>query len=71
LGMSRQYFVTLLESGDIPFHKVGSHRRVYFKDLRTYAKKRDANRRDGLNRLFKRMDLEGHYDTETKDEDAK
>lgn len=45
LGMSRQYFVTLLEAGQIPFHRVGTHRRVYFKDLRQYSQKRDAEQR--------------------------
>ena len=44
LGMSRQFFVTLLESGKIPFHRVGSHRRVNFKDLREYARTRDKQR---------------------------
>jgi excisionase family DNA binding protein len=70
LGMSRQFFVTLLESGQIPFHRVGSHRRVYFKDLRDFEKKRDAERRAGLNRLFKRLRDEGRYDTDYTGEGA-
>lgn len=64
LGMSRQYFVTLIESGRIPFHRVGSHRRVYYKDLRQFARERDKARRSGLGNLFKRLNEEGHYDTE-------
>jgi excisionase family DNA binding protein len=64
LGMSRQYFVTLLESGQIPFHRVGSHRRIAFKDLRDYEIKRDAERRSRLGGLFKRLQTEGHYDTD-------
>ena len=63
LGMSRQYFVTLLESGQMPFHRVGSHRRVYFKDLLEYAKGRDAVRRKGLNRLFNEVKDAGLYDS--------
>ena len=63
LGMSRQYFVTLVESGQIPFHRVGSHRRVYFKDLRDYAKKRDTDRRAGMKRLFDEVQQAGRYDT--------
>lgn len=63
LGVSRQHLVTLLESGQIPFHRVGTHRRVYFKDLLDYAKKRDSGRRESLKRLFKEVQDGGHYDT--------
>ena len=70
LGMSRQYFVNLLEKGEIPFHRVGSHRRVYFKDLHAYSKKRDAERRTGLNKLFKTLRDGKQYDTDYTGEDA-
>lgn len=70
LGMSRQFFVTLLESGAIPFHRVGSHRRVYFKDLIKYAKDRDKQRRGTLSELFKRLSDDGHYETEYTGEGA-
>ncbi len=36
LGVSRPYFVKLLEEGRIPFRKVGSQRRVRFDALRRY-----------------------------------
>jgi excisionase family DNA binding protein len=62
LGMSRQFFVTLLESGQIPFHRVGSHRRVYFKDLRDYSRKRDGERRTGMKQLFDEVKQAGLYD---------
>ena len=70
LGMSRQHFVTLLESGQIPFHRVGSHRRVTFKDLRDYAKKRDAGRRARLGALFKKVKDAGLYDADYSGENA-
>ena len=62
--MSRQYLVKLLEGGEIPFHRVGSHRRVTFKDLRTYEKRRDADRRKSLGGLFSKLQQEGYYDTD-------
>ena len=64
LGMSRQFFVGLLESGKIKFHRVGSHRRVYFKDLREYAAMRDKERRATLSGLFQTMQQSGHYDVD-------
>jgi len=64
LGMSRQYLVKLLEAGEIRFHRVGSHRRVTFKDLRTYEKRRDADRRKGMGALFSKLQQEGYYDTD-------
>lgn len=40
LGMSRPTFVKLLESGGIPFEKVGRHRRVQLRDVERYARAR-------------------------------
>lgn len=64
LGMSRQYFVTLIESGKIPFHKVGSHRRVLLRDLRDFTKTRDKDRRSALDNVFETIEKEGHYKSE-------
>jgi excisionase family DNA binding protein len=71
LGMSRQFFVNLLESGQIPFHRVGAHRRVYFKDLLDFQKKRDKERREALNKLFNAVEEAGHYDKTLPAEDEK
>lgn len=70
LGMSRQHLVTLLETGAIPFHRVGSHRRVSFMDLRAYARDRDKQRRANMSELFKRLRDEGQYDSEYRGEGA-
>ena len=62
LGVSRQHLVDLLEAEEIPFHRVGTHRRVYFKDLLAYERRRDASRRKALNKLSKEVDEAGLYD---------
>lgn len=62
LGVSRQHLVDLLEDGKIPFHKVGTHRRVEFSDLLAYEKKRDTDRRKALSSLFKKVHEAGLYD---------
>lgn len=62
LGVSRQHLVNLLEGEEIPFHRVGTHRRVYFKDLLAYESLRDADRRKTLDRLMKQVDDAGLYD---------
>lgn len=63
LGVSRQFFVTLLETGQIPFHRVGAHRRVYCKDLAEYRQKRDQERRERLDKLFTAVEDAGVYET--------
>jgi len=45
LNVSRPHLVKLLESGNIPFKKTGSHRRILLQDLITYEKK-IANERE-------------------------
>ena len=62
LGMSRQFFVDLLEKKEIPFHHVGTQRRVYLKDLLAYQHNRDRSRHDKLGTLFQAADNAGVYD---------
>ena|SRR6266404_6420239 len=71
LGVSRQFFVNLLESGEIQFHRVGAHRRVYFKDLLDFQRKRDKERREAMNKLFNAVDEAGLYDKTMPAEDEK
>jgi excisionase family DNA binding protein len=63
LGVSRQHLVNLLEQKEIPHHKVGTHRRVSFKDLLLYEKKRDKTRREVLDKLNAEVEAAGLYDS--------
>jgi len=62
LGVSRQYVVRLLESGAIPFHHAGTHRRVFFKDLVRYQQERSRSRKATLDAMTDEMVQAGVYD---------
>ncbi|MBI5920963.1 MAG: helix-turn-helix domain-containing protein [Betaproteobacteria bacterium] len=51
LNISRPFLVQLLEKGEMPFHKIGTHRRVRYQDVIDYKKGIDAERRKVLNDL--------------------
>ena len=61
LSVSRQFLVQLLEQGQIPFHKVGTHRRVYVRDLLAYKSKREAARRKAWRDLVQAEIEDGTY----------
>lgn len=62
LGMSRQFLVNLLSQGELPFHMIGTHRRLYARDVLAYKSKRDSSRRKTLDDLAKAEYAEGTYD---------
>jgi excisionase family DNA binding protein len=53
LNVSRPHVIKLLEKGEIPHKKVGSHRRILLQDILKYESNLKSNRRKKLNALAK------------------
>ncbi len=51
LGVSRPHLVGLVDKGEIPHHKVGTHRRIFFRDLLQYRKERLGQSKAALDAL--------------------
>ena len=62
LGVSRQFFVRLLDDDKLPFHRAGTHRRVYLKDVLEFRKRRDQQRKGSIERIAKEEVAHGTYD---------
>src|SRR5262249_18148233 len=62
LGMSRPFFIKLLETGAMAHHRVGNQRRVYLRDVLQYAHKREQERQAALNRLSRHAFDTGLYE---------
>jgi len=62
LQVSRPHVVKILGAGEIPYHMVGSHRRIRLSDLLEYKKNRDAMRREKLNDMIRMSEASGFYD---------
>lgn len=64
LGCSRPHLVKLLEDGEIPFTKIGKHRRVKFEDLVDYKKKKREEREALIVEIMKGDEELGLYDSQ-------
>ena len=61
LNVSRPFLVKLLENGEIPHIKVGSHRRILFQDVMIYKEQRKVKRRKLLDELIEMTEEAGLY----------
>lgn len=53
LNVSRPFLIKLLEKGEIPFHKIGTHRRIRFIDLLHFKTQADESSQKALDELVK------------------
>jgi excisionase family DNA binding protein len=51
LNVSRPFLIGLLDEGKLPYRKVGTHRRVRFRDVMAYKKSNDGDRLKALDEL--------------------
>ncbi len=62
LNVSRPYLIKLLEKGEIPYQKTGTHRRVKLQDVLEYRRQRAAARRASLREMAQSAQEMGLYD---------
>ena len=63
LGCSRPHLVKLLESGEIPFTKIGKHRRVQFEDVAEFKKALKSKQKARIIEIMKADEESGLYDS--------
>jgi excisionase family DNA binding protein len=62
LRVSRPHLIKLLEAGELPFHRVGTHRRIRIEDVFAYRDRRDQTRKTALDELARvSEELPGGY----------
>jgi excisionase family DNA binding protein len=62
LNVSRPHLIKLLDRGELPFHRVGTHRRIKIEHVLAYRERRDAERDAALSELTRLSEeLPGGY----------
>ena len=62
LRVSRPHLIKLLDRGELPFHRVGTHRRIRVEDVLAYRKRRASERKAALDELARLSEeLPGGY----------
>ncbi|MEN9297321.1 helix-turn-helix domain-containing protein [Aquirufa novilacunae] len=63
LGCSRPHLISLLENGEIPFIKVGKHRRIKYEDVIKYKDQMYSKQRERITEMMKMDEDLGLYDS--------
>lgn len=62
LHVSRPFLVKQLDAGEIPFHMVGTHRRILMSDIIEYKRKRKERTREILQQMREEAEELGLYE---------
>jgi excisionase family DNA binding protein len=62
LNVSRPFVIKLTDSGELPFHKVGTHRRLHLRDVLAYKRKYQERARAALADLVDEAQELGIYE---------
>ena len=62
LNISRPSLIKLLDEGELPYHRLRSHRRIRLSDLLEYRQRRDAAAEAAMRRMVERAQASGTYD---------
>lgn len=62
LHVSRPFLVKQLDAGEIPFHMVGTHRRILMSDIMEYKRKRKERTREILQQMREEAEELGLYE---------
>lgn len=65
-NVSRQYLVRMVDAGELPAVKIGSHRRLRAADVAAFKTARDAKRTSARDRLSLLSEEEGGYELDLK-----
>jgi excisionase family DNA binding protein len=68
LGVSRPFLIQLLNEKKVKYHRVGTHRRIYIKDLNQFKSQRDQARHEALDKLSDEVEKAGLYEGEIPDD---
>ncbi len=63
LGCSRPHIVKLVEKGEIPYTKVGKHRRIRYEDVVKFKKEMKAKQRKAISDIMEMDEKSGLYDS--------